>query len=91
MTVRKFALIAIFTLAASAAFAQGNTRKPPDNKPAGDRAGSTDDQAACRPDVRKFCYKLDEDAGDLTFLACLKEHRDKLSKPCSAVLDRNGQ
>ncbi len=89
MTIRKFAMIAVFTLAASAAFAQGNTRKPPEN--GAQRSGSAEDQAACRPDVRKYCYKLEEDAGDLTFLACLKEHRDKLSKPCSAVLDRNGQ
>jgi hypothetical protein len=90
MIIRNVVLVAAFAVLASSAFAQG-TRKPPDNKPAADRAGSADDQAACRPDVRRFCYKLEADAGDLSFLACLKEHRDKLSKGCAGVLERNGQ
>ena len=79
MIVRKFVLAAALMLVASASFAQG-TRRPPDNTPSTGRSGSAEDQAACRPDVRRFCYKLEADAGDLTFLACLKEHRDALRK-----------
>jgi hypothetical protein len=91
MIVRKFVLAATLILVASSAFAQGNTRKSSDAAAATGRSGSAEDQAACRPDVRKFCYKLEDDAGDLTFLACLKEHRDKLRKACNDVLVRNGQ
>jgi hypothetical protein len=89
MSVRNFVLVAAVTFAASSAFAQSH--KPADNANAPVRSGSADDQAACRPDVRKFCYKLDEMAGDLMFLACLKEHRDELRKPCLEVLTKNGQ
>jgi hypothetical protein len=87
MPNRKFMLVAALTIVASSAFAQGSKAKAPEVA----RSGSAEDQAACRPDVRRFCHKLDADAGDLTFLACLKEHRDKLRKACNDVLERNGQ
>jgi hypothetical protein len=87
MLNRKFVLMIALTLVSSSAFAQGSKAKVPETA----RSGSAEDQAACRPDVRRFCHKLDPDAGDLTFLACLKEHRDKLRKACNGVLERNGQ
>ena len=60
--------------ASSAAFAQ---------------SGSSDQQSACRPDVRRFCYKL-KDADDNAFLKCLQEHRAKLSVPCRTMLESHG-
>jgi hypothetical protein len=88
MTIRNLMLVATLAVASSTFFVQGVYAAP---KPAADRQGSADDQAACRPDVRKYCHKLEQDAGDLVFLACLQEHRAKLRKPCVAVLERNGQ
>jgi hypothetical protein len=54
-------------------------------------SGTPEEQAACRPDVRKFCHHVKEDAGDTAFLACLQEHRAKLSTKCSALLESHGQ
>jgi Cysteine rich repeat len=86
MLIRRLLLVAALIVAPATAFAQKAKTT------AGvDRSGSSDDQAACRPDVRKHCHNIESDAGDLVFLACLKEHRDKLRKPCLSVLERNGQ
>jgi hypothetical protein len=89
MIIRKFVLVAAIAVAASTVFAQGSKAAPP--KPAVERMGSADDQAACRPDVRKHCSKLPADGDDFVFLACLQEHRGKLTKPCLNVLEKNGQ
>ena len=48
-------------------------------------------EAACRPDVRRFCNKVAEGAGDNAFLSCLKLHRSQLSSRCLRVLDENAQ
>lgn len=88
MTIRNLMLATTLAVVSTTFFAYGGHAAP---KPAADRQGSADDQAACRPDVRKYCHKLDQDAGDLVFLACLQEHRAKLRKPCVAVLEKNGQ
>ncbi|WP_296708710.1 cysteine rich repeat-containing protein [Rhodoblastus sp.] len=54
-------------------------------------AGGTQEQdAACRPDVRKYCHKIPPDAGDGAFLSCLQANRAKLSKPCREMLESNG-
>lgn len=55
------------------------------------RDATEDQQAACRPDVRRYCYKIHEDAGDSVFLACLQEHRAKLSAKCRYLLESHGQ
>ncbi len=91
MIIRKFMLVAVLTLASSTAFAQLSTHKTPENKVAPGREGTAEDQTACRPDVRRYCHNLDPDAGSLSFLACLQEHRDKLRRACLDVLERNGQ
>lgn len=49
-------------------------------------SGTPEEQAACRPDVRRFCAKLPKDAGDSDYLACLENNRDLLTKKCLAVL-----
>ena len=53
--------------------------------------GTPEQQAACRPDVRRYCHHLRPDADDMVFLACLQEHRAKLTPACREVLESNGQ
>jgi len=76
MMIRTFVLVVVLTAASSAAIAQGGT-------PA--------EQAACRPDVRRFCHAIKEGSGDGSFLACLQEHRAKLRRACREVLESHGQ
>jgi len=54
---------------------------------AGDRAS---DEAACRPDVRRYCHYLHQDAGDNAFLTCLQQNRARLKPQCAKVLSDNG-
>jgi hypothetical protein len=77
MLIRKVLLILIFASGASIAWAQ--------------QGGSKEEQLACRPDVRRFCAKVDPNGGDDAFLACLENNRDKLSPKCLAVLIDHGR
>ena len=77
MAFSKSLLILIFTGASSLALAQSS--------------GTPKEQSACRPDVRRFCGKMPPGAGDMDFLKCLELNRDKLSKPCLAVLVDHGR
>jgi hypothetical protein len=45
---------------------------------------------ACARDVSRFCRAKMND-GDAAVLACLKEHRARLSKACEKVLTEHGQ
>lgn len=45
---------------------------------------------ACARDVSRFC-RAQMNEGDQIVLACLKEHRAKLSKACAKVLTDSGQ
>jgi hypothetical protein len=74
--IRILVLVAVLTAAAaSAAIASGTPAE----------------QAACRPDVRRLCHAIKEGSGDLSFLACLQEHRAKLRRACREVLESHGQ
>jgi hypothetical protein len=53
------------------------------------RSGTPEQQAACRPDVRRFCYRLPPDAADAVFFSCLQAHRPRLARKCRAALERN--
>ena len=75
MMIRILVIVAVLT-ASSAAIAQ---------------SGTPAEQAACRPDVRRFCHAIKEGAGDGSFLACLQEHRAKLRRACREVLESHGQ
>lgn len=70
--IRKLILAVIVTAAVSPAFAA---------------QGSSDQEAACRPDVRRFCHAITEGGN---FLGCLQKNRDKLRRPCRAVLESHG-
>ena len=52
--------------------------------------GTPDEQAACSRDVQRYCRPV-IDQGDFTVLACLQQHRPKLSKACDLVLKNHGQ
>jgi Cysteine rich repeat len=54
------------------------------------RSGTPEEQKACARDVQRFCRPV-IDQGDFTILACLKEHRPKLSAACDQVLKNHGQ
>jgi hypothetical protein len=54
------------------------------------RSGTPEEQTACRPDVRKFCFKVRESDGSTAYLQCLQEHREKLASRCRAVLESHG-
>jgi hypothetical protein len=45
---------------------------------------------ACARDVSRFCRAVMNE-GDMAVLACLKQHRARLSRPCERVLAENGQ
>ena len=45
---------------------------------------------ACARDVSRFCRARMND-GDMAVLACLKQHRTRLSRACDKVLTDNGQ
>ena len=54
------------------------------------RSGTPQEQAACSRDVQRHCRRV-IDQGDFTVLACLQQHRPKLSAACNQVLKSNGQ
>jgi len=80
--MRKFLLaLTLLSIAASSeAFAQQQQQ----------RSGTPEEQKACSRDVQKHCRPV-IDQGDFTILACLKEHRSKISAACDQVLKNNGQ
>ncbi len=45
---------------------------------------------ACARDVSRFCRAYMEQ-GDMAVLACLKQHRNRISRGCDAVLRSHGQ
>ena len=49
-------------------------------------SGTPQEQAACSPDVRKFCYKIPRSAGIKAFQNCLVSNRNVLSPKCKSVL-----
>ena len=54
-------------------------------------SGTSDEQDACRPDVRRFCHAVKVQDGDQAFLGCLEIHRDELSVACRNVLIDHGR
>jgi len=70
-------ILATVLIAASAAVAQAG--------------GTPQEDAACRPDVRRFCHSIKPGSDDGIFLACLQQHRDKLRRACREVLESHGQ
>jgi hypothetical protein len=88
MQVRTVAIGAFLLASSAAALAQGREPQqfPP---PFPMMQGSPEEQQACAPNVDRFC----KDAVPDTFrvLACLKDHRERLSRACRQVLESHGQ
>jgi hypothetical protein len=89
---KRIALVLAAGLVASAVVALSSTAS------LAQMQGTEQEQAACRPDVFKYCKPLlSANAGPnappntFSILACLKDARAKLSKACLAVLVSHGQ
>ncbi len=54
------------------------------------QASAQQSHDACARDVTRFCRAL-LNADDMTVLACLKQHRSRLSRACDKILTDNGQ
>ena len=86
------ALLLTFAAGTSAALAQspGIIPTPPkEEKGSHAMKGTEQEQNACYHDAAKFCS--DDIPDTFKVLACLKEHRKRLTKPCQQVLTDNGQ
>ena len=57
---------------------------------AASQASAQQGHDACARDVSRFCRAQMND-GDSIVLACLKQHRARLSRACEKVLTDNGQ
>jgi hypothetical protein len=79
--------VLVLALWSSVSFAQETVR----GSRAGELRGSSQEEAACRGDVRRFCRDIPDTAGSVSFLMCLKENRAKISKACQNVLTSHGQ
>ena len=79
MMIRKLVLVAVLTAASSTVIVQGLM------------PGTSEEQAACRIDVRRFCHAIKPGSGTGSFLSCLQKHRERLSRACRAVLESHGQ
>jgi cysteine rich repeat protein len=84
----------ILLLSGSAAFAQAgsaDTAPYPQQKASKAKLkGSKGEQDACFRDANRYCSD-DIPEGDMKVLACLQQHRSRLSKGCAAVLAEHGQ
>jgi hypothetical protein len=87
MAIGRAVTVVILALWSSVSFAQDRVRG---SSPVGPR-GTSQEEAACRRDVRRFCRDIPDSAGSLSFLMCLKENRAKISKACQNVLASHGQ
>jgi hypothetical protein len=83
---RSLGLALVFALFATVAAAQ-QTRPLPLPLPL--PSGTPDEEAACKPDVRRFCPDLGDD--QFRILGCLQKERTKISKACLRVLEDHGQ
>jgi hypothetical protein len=77
--------VSLIVLTAVTTFAQA----APPNASYAQYQGTAQDQAACRPDARRYCRNVGGD--QMRVLYCLQENRARLSRACLAVLQRNGQ
>ena len=99
MTIWKPVLLSVLiaasapALIATASVAGGNPFLPGGSGGSGGTKhyqGSAKEQAACRPDVRRYCSSIKPGSDSGTFLHCLQANRAKLSKACLGVLTSHG-
>ena len=92
MTIAKATLVAALIAAASSlSFATAFAASENPFLPGGKKyEGSSKEQAACRPDVRRYCATIKPGSDSEVFLHCLQANRSKLSKACLEVLTSHG-
>jgi len=52
-------------------------------------AQTADERTACQDDFKKFCASVTPGGGRI--IACLAQHKDKLSPACLKVVEAHGQ
>jgi hypothetical protein len=57
---------------------------------AAQHGGTEQEQRACAGNVQRYCRPV-LDQGDFAVLACLQQHREKLTANCRRVLTDHGQ
>jgi hypothetical protein len=91
MTIRKaIVLAALIAASSSAPIATAFAASGNPFLPGGKYEGSSKEQAACRPDVRRYCASIKPGSDSQLFLHCLQANRAKLSKACNEVLTSHG-
>jgi hypothetical protein len=91
--VRTMVWTAAFAMAAATiAYAQFPSQPPPVKSPSPLGRGNDQEQAACHPDVVKYCQaQLEVNPDDvLGILNCLQTNRAKISNACQKVLAGHG-
>jgi hypothetical protein len=77
-------------LTSGTAYAAGERRQPASNENSGGLfQGTPEEQRACNPDATRYC--VDDIPDTFKVLACLQQHRAKLTKACRGVLEAHGQ
>ena len=83
-------LAIVFVSHTTTAWAQSQAPRPlPLPLPFPNFQGTPEEQAACRPDVDRFCREAVPDT--FRVLACLQSERARISAPCRRVLESHGQ
>jgi len=83
-------LAIMFASLTTTAWAQSQAPRPlPLPLPFPNFQGTPEEQAACRPDVDRFCREAVPDT--FRVLACLQSERTRISAPCRRVLESHGQ
>ena len=83
-------LAIVFASLTTTAWAQSQAPRPlPLPLPFPNFQGTPEEQAACRPDVDRFCREAVPDT--FRVLACLQSERARISTPCRRVLESHGQ
>jgi hypothetical protein len=86
------ALAVVFACLTTAAWAQSQAPRPlplPLPPPLPNFQGTPEEQAACRPDVDRFCREAVPDT--FRVLTCLQSERTRISAQCRRVLESHGQ
>ena len=82
------ALAVVFACLTTAAWAQSQAPRPLP-PPLPNFQGTPEEQAACRPDVDRFCREAVPDT--FRVLTCLQSERTRISAQCRRVLESHGQ
>lgn len=86
----KFRIVTALLLSFWSSVSSGQENPPSREPNAVAPRGPSRDEAACRPDVRRFCREVPDGAGQIAFLVCLKQNHARLTNACRDVLAGHG-